>query len=189
MAAIAEDTCSISDASHQQIEKEGSSRQTVGVPSLKLGGPSSPSPQEPLCEAGAVMENGSLPVAVPEHHTSPVFNSVETSTNDSGVSNASSMTSDSVPHITVEMIVPPLDIDIAQRQGYGRGGSVETGVRDGESEGLPSSPSRKEGEEEEEGASASSDVTGDLEGLELSKDFHEVTGGELTQLFMMGHWC
>ena len=191
MAAIVEDTCPISDVPHQQIEKEESSHQTTGVPSLKLGGPCSPSQREPLCEAGgtsAGMENGSLPVAVPERHMSPALNCVETSTNDSGVSNASSVTSDSVPHIAVEMAMPPLDVDIGQRQGYRREGSEETGVRDEDGEKLcvaASSPSRKEGEEEEEGegASACSDVTGDLEALELSKDFHEVTGGEITLVF------
>lgn len=187
MAAIVEDTCSISDAPRQQVEKEESALQTIGVPSLKLGGPSSPSQREPLCEAGGTstaMENGSLPVDVPERHMSPAFNCVETSTNDSGVSNASSVTSDSAAHIAVEMVMPPLDVDIGQRQGYGRGGSEETGVRDGEGEKLcvgPSSPSRKEGEEEGEGASACSDFTGDLEALELSKDLHEATGGELIQ--------
>ena len=56
--------------------------------------------------------NGSLPVAVPTHQAGPGFHHVESSTTDSGVSNASSVTSDCVPHLTEEMSLAATELPL-----------------------------------------------------------------------------
>ena len=91
MATLVNDACSITDASCQP-EKEDSN--TNLRTSSKRNETLSPNQNHPT---NTDSWNGSLPLAVPTNPAGPGFHYVESSTTDSGVSNASSVTSDSIP--------------------------------------------------------------------------------------------
>lgn len=101
---LVNDPCSMTDASCQP-EKHDSNKslRTSSTRNETL----SPNQDRPT---NTDSWNGSLPLAVPTNPAGPGFHYVESSTTDSGVSNASSVTSDSIPITQCtagEMSAPP----------------------------------------------------------------------------------
>ena len=207
MAAIVEDTCPANDASSRAEKEDGAvlmadarSFKRHERPPLSPVDQSHPTPGETDSSSWR-MENGSLPVPVPENQAGPGMgiHYVESSTTDSGVSNASSVTSDCVPiphlHAAVEMSVPPTELRLGLRtvEGVYRGGVEEEEESHQESgsvcvSGLPppsssalqetGSCSRDEEEGREKGKDECGELTDDLRRLEVSKNLHSVAEGE-----------
>lgn len=168
MAAIVEDTCAITDAS----EKEDSAVRT-NTASFKLhDSEQTLSHNQSHCPTWRI-ENGSLPVAVPENQVGPGFHYVESSTTDSGVSNASSVTSDCVPipHLAAEMSVPPAEL-LRTVERVLRSGSIEEDAseRGNTVSGLPRTEPRGNGSGERGGEAECGEGIGDLSRLEMSKN-------------------
>ena len=207
MAAIVEDTCPANDASSRAEKEDGAvtadarSFKRHEQPPLSPVDQSHPTAGETDSSSWR-MENGSLPVSVPENQAGPGIHYVESSTTDSGVSNASSVTSDCVPipylHAAAEMSVPPTELRLGLRtvEGTYRGGVEEEEESHRESgsvcvSGLPppssssssalqetGSCSRDEEEGREKGKDECGELTDDLRRLEMSKNLHSAAEGE-----------
>lgn len=154
-AIVEEDTCDVSDPSCQSETQDRIMRGTTV--SLQDGSGQqtlSPTQSHPVVDVW----NGSLPVAVP---VGPGFHHVESSTTDSGVSNASSVASDCVPLPNLVAEEMPSDMHLELRKveralrSRGSGNSSTEDTREYEStcvSGLPGADEgrRKEGREEDE---------------------------------------
>lgn len=104
MAGIVEMSCSTISVPGQSEKIESAEGTTVTVP--KQG-----EYERTLSPDSWGVANGSLPVPVPTNQGGQGFHYVESSTTDSGVSNASSVTSDTIPSLAAgEMSLPATEL-------------------------------------------------------------------------------